>query len=385
MVVGLPILCAADPKSITESHLISIDPNEPGGCARILKLLEEKSLGISDGARSAMLEQTCAPGRDRDARFSVILLKENDDAVAVREAETALSEEQRGNIRRLMEDDDYRRELIRDAVLDRPRDVKSTERPLDFNREYFSGFVRDTYGIVKAPASWDSRDWGRAALLLVASGGIYANDERVRDWVQRSRNEQSDRIAGLAEPFGKELILPGLGLMYVAGKLTDNVPAVRTALLGLESAAITTLFIGGVKTLAARHRPYTGDGAGAFGRDSGSVDSHASLPSGHSGAAFAVAAVMASELGEEGGHAWVAPVAYGIATLTALSRMNDDEHWASDVFIGAAIGYSIGKWITSRHASSRGVSGSGSRSAGWQAYPVLDRRGRISLILEYPF
>jgi len=40
---------------------------------------------------------------------------------------------------------------------------------------------------------------------------------------------------------------------------------------------------------------------------------------------------------------WVGVLSYGIATGVALSRLNDDKHWASDVFIGAALGFAGGK------------------------------------------
>ena len=41
----------------------------------------------------------------------------------------------------------------------------------------------------------------------------------------------------------------------------------------------------------------------------------------------------------------VAPLVYGVASLTAFSRLNRNKHWASDVFVGAAIGYFIGKMV----------------------------------------
>jgi membrane-associated phospholipid phosphatase len=37
--------------------------------------------------------------------------------------------------------------------------------------------------------------------------------------------------------------------------------------------------------------------------------------------------------------------AYGLATLVSWSRLNDDEHWASDVFFGSALGYGIGRLV----------------------------------------
>jgi len=42
-------------------------------------------------------------------------------------------------------------------------------------------------------------------------------------------------------------------------------------------------------------------------------------------------------------------LAYGIATLTALSRVNDNAHWASDIFFGAVIGYFTAKAIIAQN------------------------------------
>jgi membrane-associated phospholipid phosphatase len=35
--------------------------------------------------------------------------------------------------------------------------------------------------------------------------------------------------------------------------------------------------------------------------------------------------------------------------LVAVARVHESKHWASDVFIGAAIGYFVGKKICSLH------------------------------------
>ncbi|MCK9610750.1 MAG: phosphatase PAP2 family protein [Candidatus Cloacimonas sp.] len=42
---------------------------------------------------------------------------------------------------------------------------------------------------------------------------------------------------------------------------------------------------------------------------------------------------------------WVPPTVYTIAVLTSLSRLNDDQHWTSDVFAGAVIGYVTAKLV----------------------------------------
>ena len=63
-----------------------------------------------------------------------------------------------------------------------------------------------------------------------------------------------------------------------------------------------------------------------------------SFPSGHATAAFAVATVMARRYGQ---HKWVPWVAYGVAGLISISRVPNMAHFPSDVFLGAALGYTI--------------------------------------------
>jgi membrane-associated phospholipid phosphatase len=57
-------------------------------------------------------------------------------------------------------------------------------------------------------------------------------------------------------------------------------------------------------------------------------------------AAFAAAAVVTGETSHNAPNTtWiVAPVMYGGAALVAVSRMYNNQHWASDVLIGAGIG-----------------------------------------------
>ena len=46
---------------------------------------------------------------------------------------------------------------------------------------------------------------------------------------------------------------------------------------------------------------------------------------------------------------WIPPVVYSIAGLSALSRIHDNAHWASDVFLGSAVGYFFGKALVKYH------------------------------------
>ena len=42
---------------------------------------------------------------------------------------------------------------------------------------------------------------------------------------------------------------------------------------------------------------------------------------------------------------WLGWVLYPVATMTALARVNNERHWGSDVFLGGALGYFIGRMV----------------------------------------
>jgi hypothetical protein len=66
-------------------------------------------------------------------------------------------------------------------------------------------------------------------------------------------------------------------------------------------------------------------------------NNHDAFPSGHTTTAFAFAAVVGTE------HEWYWAVpAYGLATLVAYSRINDNKHQLHDVVGGAVIGLTYG-------------------------------------------
>jgi membrane-associated phospholipid phosphatase len=70
------------------------------------------------------------------------------------------------------------------------------------------------------------------------------------------------------------------------------------------------------------------------------------FPSGHTATAFSIAAVFASQYNETK----VVPILfYSGATLVGISRLTEHEHWASDVFVGALLGYLSGKQVVNHY------------------------------------
>ena len=112
-----------------------------------------------------------------------------------------------------------------------------------------------------------------------------------------------------------------------------------------------------------RHRPRTGNSSTSF--DGLSTNrNYNSFPSGHTSTAFAIATVVANQYEKT---PYIKPISYGIATLTGLSRINYEAHWASDVFIGAALGYFTSKTLLRLHNNKKGQH--------FTIYPRADSRG----------
>jgi hypothetical protein len=63
-------------------------------------------------------------------------------------------------------------------------------------------------------------------------------------------------------------------------------------------------------------------------------------------AAFSCATILAEEWKDLPG---AAPVSYGVASLVALERINDNAHWASDVFTAAVLGYGVSQAVERLH------------------------------------
>ncbi|MBI4348886.1 MAG: phosphatase PAP2 family protein [Elusimicrobia bacterium] len=140
--------------------------------------------------------------------------------------------------------------------------------------------------------------------------------------------------------------------VYAGGRLAGSPAAQRVGVLGFAALSTTGLATAGLKALAGRSRPYAGEGAGMFRGPGGSGHSQGSFPSGHTSMAFTMAAVAAEEL-----PTWGDVAVYGLATGVGAARVHQDQHWATDVLAGAALGWAVGKglsrWGPARRFASR--------------------------------
>ena len=199
------------------------------------------------------------------------------------------------------------------------------------------------------------RDLVTLGAFAAASAALMPVDERVARWMQRPTLQQRTTLRHIATVF-RNLGDPGTLILSVATYGVGLVAHDRTtADIGLHATgaiAVGSLVGGVLKGTIGRARPYAVADSNAhdyrLGRGFRKGSAYQSLPSGHTTASFALASVLASETRHRwprAGHV-VTPVAYGAATMVALSRLYNNDHWASDVVLGAGVGTVSGLVVT---------------------------------------
>jgi membrane-associated phospholipid phosphatase len=141
------------------------------------------------------------------------------------------------------------------------------------------------------------------------------------------------------------------GALYLGGVSSGSPRVARLGVTMTEGVLLAATLNGIVKGFAGRalpNAPSREPGEFSFGR--GFHDGNGpfvSFPSGHTAASFAAAAVLSEEASTWSSPVsrFVAPAAYGTATLVAISRLYENVHWASDLPLGAAIGVWSGRTV----------------------------------------
>ncbi len=219
-------------------------------------------------------------------------------------------------------------------------------RPLTrsgFDKQYFGSYLRDTRDILIAPVKWKAGQWISLAAIGATTGVLFAYDDEIKRLSQKWRTPLTNNISryGL-EPWGKGTYsLPLMAGFYLHGLIWNNDRSKRVALLGVKAFVLTGAFTQVMKFAFQRHRPDATDNPYVFEGFWGSYK-HEAFFSGHTSTFFSIATIIACEYKDK---KLIPPLVYTLAGLASLSRIHDNRHWASDVFVGAVVGYSIGKLI----------------------------------------
>jgi len=220
----------------------------------------------------------------------------------------------------------------------------------------FRTLGQDAVDIVEAPFDLSSSE---RLLTLGASGLVLSTAAALDRPVYRYTSTRSGTVARTTGPLAApgrwydrvgpdRFALGTAGLLAAGGLAMQRRDWTRTSVRVVEALVYTKVVTGLAKSVLNRSRPFVGSGPltadpGAFSSDHGKL----SMPSGHTARAFAVASVLAHRAGR-----WYVSVpVYGVAASVGMERVRSGDHWLTDVMVGGALGYLIGRSVAASPAT----------------------------------
>jgi membrane-associated phospholipid phosphatase len=183
--------------------------------------------------------------------------------------------------------------------------------------------------------------WWEAAAVGGGVAALLADDRHVLHDVREHPTSGAADVADVFRQAGDIKVYTALTVGTLGlGLLAKDAGITRTGGQLAASGVLAAASFGLLKVVTGRSRPDAGQGTYDFHPFSGG----GSFPSGHSALAFA----LATTLGDASHSTWVTAGLYVIASGTAWSRVYDQRHWPSDVFLGAALGITSAKLVNGR-------------------------------------
>lgn len=224
------------------------------------------------------------------------------------------------------------------------------------NEPFFKAVIKDQGRILSSPFRIKGTDWLIWGGVALVTGILIAYDEPIyREFKKfQENNPWVDDISPHITKLGDGGVNLGIaGAFFLGGLVFNDKHAKETARLVLMTFIHTGIVVQLGKHLTSRRRPFINDEyevgidhwygpQGFFKRYSEPMAKYDAFPSGHTISIFGTATVIAEMYKKT----VVVPIlCYSLATLTGLSRVTEDTHWLSDVFLGAVLGFAIGKFV----------------------------------------
>jgi membrane-associated phospholipid phosphatase len=213
-----------------------------------------------------------------------------------------------------------------------------------------ASYLRDeALDLLRTPADTEHNGLFGTAVVLGGAGMVYIFDENIRKSVREHGNQTLDKIANVGSAIGNPLVHIGMaGMVYGGGLLAGSKKWQETGKMLGEAVLLADAATLVLKVSIGRSRPYVNGDRGSIKPLQFDPD-YDSLPSMHTASSFAAASVMSGTTES----LWAKAAYYSAATFVGFSRMVDDQHWASDVILGAAIGELCGRIIARHHANGK--------------------------------
>jgi membrane-associated phospholipid phosphatase len=231
-------------------------------------------------------------------------------------------------------------------------------------KTYFLLLGSDIKQQFSAPFHIKQKDYPKMAAFVLIAGGLIAADEPINDFAVNIRNNNQP-VVGVSKyvtRFGGQYEALTLAALGAYGFVFKNEKLKTTTLLATQAYFSSALVAETLKFLSGRQRPIYYDPKTMDNEPTWHgplyqfkktpqgtkppASTYTSFPSGHTTLAFAAATVFAMEYRDR---PLVPIISYSAASLIGLSRITENKHWASDIFVGAALGYLCGKQVVNNY------------------------------------
>jgi membrane-associated phospholipid phosphatase len=185
--------------------------------------------------------------------------------------------------------------------------------------------------------------WQGIAIGAVSLGALSLLDAPVARAVHGHQSVDELQAAQDFARFGEVSGIGGLlGAVTITGLVAHRPVLERAALQALKSVVVASIVTQAGKHAIGRLRPYADPDLDSY--DFRVLSGDPSFPSGHTTAAFA----MAASLGDASGNTPIRIGLYALATATGVARVVQEDHWTTDVLAGAVVGIVSAKWVNGR-------------------------------------
>ena len=224
-----------------------------------------------------------------------------------------------------------------------PQSSALSDSPVEsqpLTKGFVDRFLQDQKAIWTSPIHIRAKDAKWLVPLTAATFLAFKKDQQISNGLAKYPSLQKDSLR-FSEIGGPLPTIGAAGALLVLGKFRADDRMTETGFRGLQAVGYANIVMHVIKPLTDRKRPGEGGNGGFW-------TGGESFPSGHAMQTWALATVIADEYHDK---PLIKFGMYGLASAVSFTRMSGQRHYASDVLIGSALGYLIGKFVM-RHQHS---------------------------------
>lgn len=217
----------------------------------------------------------------------------------------------------------------------------STETDNDFEK-----FFKVGGDILTQPANFNSDDWFKLSAVLSLTAVTSIIDKDFKNFAQSNKTNFINHLFRIDKYYHIESMMISIAAIYGYGIMAED-DHLRNLGLRLSQATFYSGLINlSARFLIGRGRPSITENQYDF-RPFDFSWSYSSIPSAHTTLAFAYSTVMAKEYNNFfWKFGW-----YSLSALVGYARIYNDQHWLSDVLMGAALGYFVGEFVNNNKSN----------------------------------